>query len=101
MPPPFKRKQCGGASSFRLLPDKRSRRTFEAIATGRLAARFHPFAGRENLRLISDFYAWMFLQDDRRDESRLGRRPGRLSNADRRAIEVLEGGSPNPSDGAS
>jgi 5-epi-alpha-selinene synthase len=87
------------ASSFGLLPDQRSQRAFRATAAGRLAARFHPFAGREDLRLISDFYAWMFLQDDRRDESEVGRHPGRLSDDDRRSIEVLEGSSPEPHDG--
>lgn len=79
------------ASSFGLLPDERSRRKFRATAIGRLAAGFHPFAGREELRLISDFYAWMFLQDDRRDETEVGRRPDRLSDYDHRSLEVLEG----------
>ena len=89
------------ASSFGLLPDERSRQQFRATAAGRLATGLHPFAGREDLRLISDFYAWMFLQDDRRDESGVGRRPGSLSDDDRRSIEVLEGNNPEPHDGPS
>ena len=87
------------ASSFGLLSEERSHRAFRATAAGRLAAGFHPFAGREELRLISDFYAWMFLQDDRRDESAVGRHPGRLSDSDRRFLEVLEGDVPERHDG--
>lgn len=89
------------ASSFGLLPDEQSSRTFRAAAIGKLAARFHPFAPREELRLISDFYAWMFLQDDRRDESEVGWRPGRLFDDDRRSLEVLRGDEPTRRDGLS
>lgn len=37
------------------------------------------------------FYAWMFLQDDLRDESDVGHSPDRLSESDRRSLDVLEG----------
>jgi 5-epi-alpha-selinene synthase len=79
---------------YGLLQDGRSRRVFEATNVGRLAGRVHAFTGRKELRLISDFYAWMFLQDDRRDESEVGRHPARLSDEDRRSLQVLEGDNP-------
>lgn len=82
------------ASGYGLLPHERSRRMFRAAAFGRLAARFHPLAHREQLQLISDLYAWMFLQDDYRDDSRVGRYPGRLSDHDRRLLTVLSGEEP-------
>lgn len=87
------------ALSFGLLDDGRTRWMFRATASSLLAARFHPFAPREELRLISDFYVWMFLQDDRRDELEVGRQPGCLSDDDRRSIEVLEGEDPARYDG--
>lgn len=81
-------------SFFGLLPDERSHRSFRAAAISKLAGRFHPFTGREELRLISDFYCWMFLQDDRRDESEVGWRPDSLSEDDRRSLQVLKGDDP-------
>jgi 5-epi-alpha-selinene synthase len=87
------------ASYFGLLADEQYRRILRGAASSGLAARCHPFAGREELRLISDLYAWMFLQDDRRDESEVGRRPGRLFDDDRRALEVLRSEEPTRRDG--
>lgn len=89
------------ASSLGLLPDERFREAFRAAAIGELAARFHPFAHREELHLISDFYAWMFLQDDHRDELEVGQHPGRLFHEDRRSLEVLGGDGPSAQDSPS
>lgn len=88
----------GWASSFGLLADETSRKVLQGAASSDLAARCHPFARSEELRLISDFYAWMFLQDDRRDESEAGWHPGRLFDDDRRPLEVLGGDRPTRRD---
>jgi 5-epi-alpha-selinene synthase len=87
------------ASSFGLLVDENYRWVLQAAAVSDLAGRCHPSARREDLCLISDFYAWMFLQDDCRDESEVGWSPGRLSDDDRRSLEVLEGDEPTHHDG--
>lgn len=90
------------ARAFGLLPDEeRSILAFREGATGRLAARFHPTAPLPRLRLVSDLYAWMFLQDDARDESRVGLSPGPLTDHDRGSLAVLGGGDPAPRDGPS
>ncbi len=87
------------AEDFGFFRDARSSGIFQAAGIGRLAARFHPFCKLGDLRLISDFHAWMFLQDDLRDESEVGRSPDRLSEGDRRSLEVLEGGEAAEGDG--
>ncbi len=87
------------AEGFGLFRDVRSHKVFRAGGVGRLAARFHPFCPSDDLRLLSDFYAWMFLQDDLRDESEIGRSPDRLSDSDRRSLDILEGDEPAMSDG--
>lgn len=81
-------------SFFGLLPNEWSHQAIRAAAISKLAARFHPSTGPQELRLISDFYTWMFLQDDRRDESEVGWRPGLLFENDRRSLQVLEGDDP-------
>jgi 5-epi-alpha-selinene synthase len=86
------------ASSFGLLADETSRKVLQGAASSELAARCHPFARSEELRLISDFYAWMFLQDDLRDESEVGWHPGSLSDDGRRPLEVLRGDKPTRRD---
>lgn len=87
------------AEDFGLFRDGRSYKIFKAAGIGRLAARFHPYCPPGDLRLLSDFYAWMFLQDDLRDESEVGHSPDRLSDSDRRSLAVLEGDEPSGSDG--
>ena len=79
------------ASRMGLLSETGTHRLFEATGIGRLVARTHPDTPPEELRLISCWYAWLFLQDDMRDESETGRRPGELSGIDARFLEVLEG----------
>lgn len=88
------------ASRLGLLPETRTRRLFEATGIGRLVARTHPDASPDELRLISCWYAWLFLQDDVRDESETGRRPEELSDLDGRFLAVLEGGEPEEGDAA-
>ena len=76
---------------FGLLPGDRALRLFDATGLGRLVARTHPDSPPEDLRLISDWYAWLFLQDDMRDETEVSKRPGELSEVDARFLELLEG----------
>lgn len=79
------------ASNMGLLSETKTHRLFDATGIGRLVSRTHPDTQSDELRLISCWYAWLFLQDDMRDESETGRRPGELSNLDARFLEVLEG----------
>ena len=76
-----------------LLSTERARRLFGGAGLGRLVARTHPDSSLEDLRIIAGWYAWLFLQDDVRDDSAVGQRPGELSTLDERFIEVLEGGA--------
>jgi 5-epi-alpha-selinene synthase len=86
------------ASSFGLMSQEWSRGAYDTAAAG-LAARTRPAAPREELRLTSDLYTWMFLQDDLRDNSELGRRPGYLSDDGARYLRVLGGEDPTNRDG--
>ena len=61
------------------------------IDIGRLAGRYHPYASREVLQLVSDLCAWFFVRDDWCDESELGKYPEQLDNWSTRFVEVLEG----------
>jgi 5-epi-alpha-selinene synthase len=84
--------------SFRLLPDEKSLALFDATGLGHLAARNHPDLPAEDLRFISDWYAWLFLRDDKGDASPAGRDPRGLSAADGRLLDVLEGAEPGRED---
>ena len=79
---------------FGLLFNEPTYDVFRATNIGRLAARFHPDARRAELRLLSDWYAWMFLRDDRCDESEIGEHPESLAPSDARFLEILQGEEP-------
>ena len=81
-----------------LLLNEPSYRIFCTTSIGRLAARFHPDAQRAELRLLSDWYAWMFLRDDRCDESEIGEHPESLVPDDIRFLEILKGAEPTEHD---
>lgn len=82
------------ADRLGLLPGRKARRVFGATGLGRLVARTHPDSSLENLRIISDWYTWLFLQDDMRDDAEVGKRPGELSEIDARFLDLLEGAEP-------
>jgi terpene synthase-like protein len=84
----------GWVRHFRLLPDEPTYGRFDAAGLGFLVGRTHPHAGVEQLRLITDWHAWLFLRDDKGDESEAANRPNELSTADNRLLEVLEGAEP-------
>lgn len=86
-------------ASFGLLPDEWSRRRFYATAATELAARTRPAVPLEELRLTSDLYVWMFLQDDMRDESEVGWHPEHLSDEDAYYLNILSGEDPAERDG--
>ncbi|MGH3086609.1 MAG: terpene synthase family protein [Rubrobacteraceae bacterium] len=65
---------------------------------GWLAGYFHPTAGREKLRLISDWCAWMFLRDDLVDDANFFRHPERLASLDTRFLDILRGADPAKED---
>ncbi len=81
--------------SFGLLPGERAYELFDATGIGRLAARTHPGLSQDDLQLVSDWYTWLFLRDDKGDESEIGRHPNELSAADNRFLDVLAGGEPD------
>ncbi|MBX6762061.1 MAG: hypothetical protein K6T51_04840 [Rubrobacteraceae bacterium] len=88
----------GWVRTFGLLPDEKSLALFDATGLGHLAARNHPELAAEDLRFVSDWYAWLFLRDDKGDASPAGRDPRRLSSADGRLLDVLEGAEPGEED---
>ena len=80
------------AASFGLIEPTNgsSARALGAAAAGRLAGRLRPDAPLEELSVVSDLYAWMFLEDDRRDETAEGFSPHGLSEGDARFLAILE-----------
>ncbi len=58
---------------------------------GRLAGHYHPHSGQEDLQLVSDLYAWMFVRDDLCDETEIGMRPEKLAVWNRRFLDILDG----------
>lgn len=65
-----------------------------AINPGWLAVNLHSSASAPVLQCISDWYCWMFLLDDRCDESSLGQDPERLSELHNALIVILKGENP-------
>jgi 5-epi-alpha-selinene synthase len=76
---------------FEIFPGEVSYNAFYSSQIGRLAARFHPYAPQDALQLVSDWYAWMFLKDDQRDESELGKHPELLAAANKKYLDILRG----------
>lgn len=89
------RETVGWAVEFGLISTDSEYDAVLATNIGRLAGRFHPGATREKLRLISDWYAWMFFRDDLCDEAQIGRHPELLARADLHYLEVLRGSAPH------
>lgn len=94
----LQRHTVGWVRRFALLPNEPAYRKFEAAGLGRLVGRTHPHAGWEQLQLISDWHAWLFLRDDKGDDSGASDRPHELSVADNRLLAILEGAQTVPSD---
>lgn len=69
-------------------------RWVEAVQPGRLARHLHPRLDGAGQQIVSDWYFWMFLHDDRCDASADGRDPGRLVTLHGALVEVLEGADP-------
>ncbi len=82
------------ARRFELAEEGSTVRQIRASKLGLLAGRFHPEAPREELRLVSDWYLWMFVRDDRCDETELGENPRLLASKDSRFMDILEGAEP-------
>ncbi len=83
---------------FEVFDEDAAYNAFYSSHIGRLAARFHPDASQDALQLVSDWYAWMFLKDDQRDESDFGKHPELLAAANNRYLEILKGADPRVSE---
>ncbi len=83
--------------NFGLLPEQ-AYGSFGETGIGRLAARTHPDLSRDDLQLVSEWYTWLFLRDDKGDESEVGRHPDELSTVDNRFLDILAGGEPDVRD---
>ena len=83
---------------FEVFDEDAAYNAFYSSHIGRLAARFHPEAPQDALQLVSDWYAWMFLKDDQRDESDFGKHPELLAAANNRYLEILKGADPRASE---
>lgn len=57
---------------------------------GRLAGHYHPHSRMEDLQLVSDLYAWMFLRDDLCDETEIGASPEMLAAWNQRSLDILD-----------
>lgn len=68
------------------------------VDLGRVAGCYHPYAQPRVLRLVSDVCAWFFIRDDWLDESEMGRSAQRLTEWNRRFMEILEGSNPTDRD---
>ena len=55
-----------------------ARRRFERADFGWFAALVYPSADQQQLELMADWFAWLFLVDDQLDDGSAGRSPGRL-----------------------
>lgn len=65
---------------------------------GWLAARAHPNASFEALRIVADFMSWLFFEDDHNDKTDAGRMLARMVEDHRRFISILDGADPTPDD---
>ncbi|GHE74518.1 hypothetical protein CP980_28455 [Streptomyces vinaceus] len=63
---------------FGLVPDEASRRHHEDSLLGTLMSRAYPYAGFDELALVTDWISCMLVLDDQFDETRLGTEPDRL-----------------------
>ncbi|MFF4077775.1 hypothetical protein ACFYZN_00025 [Streptomyces sp. NPDC001777] len=63
---------------YGLVPDEVSRRHHEDSLLGTLMARAYPYAGFDELALVTDWISCMLVLDDQFDETRLGAEPDRL-----------------------
>ena len=75
----------------------------KALVAGRLeyiqfSAFVHPQVPLERLQIVSDFFTWLFLFDDKLDESPQGKDLGHLTLLHDRFREVLRGAGPNRHD---
>ncbi|HWB79577.1 MAG TPA: hypothetical protein VG755_31660 [Nannocystaceae bacterium] len=61
--------------AFGLTADARMRRRLGAARPAELAARAYPTAARDELALVTDWNAWLFVHDDVCDATELGRAP--------------------------
>ena len=76
---------------FQLVADAKALEHLKLSKFGRLAARAYPDAAVDRLKIISDWNTWLFVIDDKCDESGLGKHPEQLSKLHTRCLEILSG----------
>lgn len=74
-------------------------RLVSAIRPGYLVSTIHREAKGEVAQLVANWYLWMFLYDDRCDESALGQDPALLQALNARLRAVLAGATPDEAEG--
>ena len=78
------------ARDTRAITDQTAWRRFEAADFGWFAAVVHPTAGLETVKLIADWFGWLFLVDDQLDDGALGRDARGAGDLIAQLIAVLE-----------
>ena len=76
---------------FNLLPNDHAYRRLEATRLGWLAGRTHPDAPLEELQIVADWCAWLFVRDDYCDESGIGWQPERFTALHDDLLSLLQG----------
>jgi 5-epi-alpha-selinene synthase len=74
-----------------LLTEAHVRSGLSNAQVGALVGRLNPTAPLEPLQLLADWCTWLFLQDDRFDEQRVGKDPDLVAAHYGRSLEVLSG----------
>ncbi|CAL9450630.1 (+)-T-muurolol synthase ((2E,6E)-farnesyl diphosphate cyclizing) [Streptomyces sp. enrichment culture] len=73
-----------------LLRGTRARERFERADFGWFAALVYPTADAETLKLMAEWFAWLFLVDDQLDDGDFGRSPERMAQAVRLMRRILD-----------
>lgn len=64
----------------------------------RFSAFVHPHASLDRLQIVSDFFTWLFLLDDKWDESEQGKQIAYMAQLQDRFMEILRDGRPEAHD---
>jgi 5-epi-alpha-selinene synthase len=74
---------------FDLLKTSGAFKRFDAARFWLLSTSAYPHASKEDAMLLSDWIAWLFIQDDQFDEARVGRQTRRLQAYVEAAVSLL------------
>ncbi|MFC9678294.1 terpene cyclase [Streptomyces sp. NPDC056948] len=79
-----------------LLRGPRARERFGRADFGWFAALVYPTADAETLKLMAEWFAWLFLVDDQLDDGDFGRSPERMAQAVRLMRRILDDPAARP-----